>query len=62
MTFEVLENPLTGERAVVRQHAAADNGYLSVGDVYAAPGSAVLGSTYTRARGRRSLWFGDCSA
>ena len=32
MTFDVLENPATGERAAVRQHASAANGQLTVGD------------------------------
>lgn len=43
MTFDVLENPATGERAVVRQHASAANGQLTVGDLYASPGAAVVG-------------------
>ena len=63
MTFDVAINPKTGERAVVRQHATGENGYLAVGDLYASPGAAVVGEhlhpysaeTFTVVRGRLGL-------
>ena len=66
MSFDVLINPLTGERAVVRQHATPDNGHLVVGDLYASPGVAVAGEhfhpysteTFTVVRGRIALKIG----
>lgn len=63
MTFDVLENPRTGERAIARQHAAAENGYRFVSDLYAAPGGRVVGEhlhprgteTFTVVRGLLGL-------
>lgn len=63
MSFDVVINPLTGERAVVRQHATRENGELLVGDLYASPGAAVVGEhlhprsteTFTIVRGRVGL-------
>jgi quercetin dioxygenase-like cupin family protein len=43
VTYHVLENPITGERAVVRQHATPENGQTAVADLYASPGAAVVG-------------------
>lgn len=43
MSFDVVENPITGERGVVRQHATDSNGQTVVADLYAAPGAAVVG-------------------
>jgi quercetin dioxygenase-like cupin family protein len=62
MTFDVLENPLTGEYAVLRQSASSNRG-KTVTDLYARPGAAVLdehihpGSTevFTVVRGRLGL-------
>jgi quercetin dioxygenase-like cupin family protein len=64
--YDVVINPRTGERAVVRQHATPDNGELVVGDLYASPGAAVVGEhihpysieTFTVVRGRIRLKIG----
>lgn len=66
MTFDVLENPVTGERAVVRQHASEANGHSAVADLYASPGAAVAGEhlhphateTFTVVRGVVGLKVG----
>lgn len=60
---EVLENPVTGERGVVRVPPLESNGYRLVADVYVRPGGAVSGEhvhpsyteTYTIVRGRLSV-------
>lgn len=60
---EVLENPVTGERGVVRVAPQESNGYLLVADVYVRPGGAVMGEhihpsyteTYTMLRGRLAV-------
>lgn len=56
---EVLENPVTGERGVIRVPPLQSNGYRLVADVYVRPGGAVSGEhihpsyteTYTMVRG-----------
>ncbi|MER6386610.1 cupin domain-containing protein [Streptomyces sp. NPDC001250] len=63
MTFDVVVNPITGERGVKRQGASAENGHLLVSDLYAAPNSAVAGEhihphgseTFTVVRGLLGL-------
>lgn len=40
---DVLENPITGERAVVRVGTAESSGELLVADLYVRPGGAVMG-------------------
>jgi quercetin dioxygenase-like cupin family protein len=40
---EVLENPVTGERAVIRITPLPSNGYALVADLYVRPGGAVTG-------------------
>src|SRR3712207_3794733 len=40
---DALENPVTGERAVVRVGSAESNGELLVADLYVRPGGAVMG-------------------
>ncbi len=40
---EVFENPITGERGVVRVAPNESNGYLLVSDLYLRPGGAVTG-------------------
>src|SRR5918998_2044468 len=40
---DVLENPVTGERAVVRVGTAESGGELLVADLYVRPGGAVMG-------------------
>jgi hypothetical protein len=40
---EVLENPVTGERAVIRVTPLPSNGYALVADLYVRPGGAVTG-------------------
>jgi quercetin dioxygenase-like cupin family protein len=60
---EVLENPVTGERGIVRVAPCASNGYLLVADLYVRPGGAVVGEhvhpalveTFTVVRGRVGL-------
>lgn len=42
MTHPVIENPVTGERAIVRRAPASDRSPL-VADLYARPGAAVVG-------------------
>jgi quercetin dioxygenase-like cupin family protein len=67
VTFDVLANPLTGERAVVRQHASDENGNLAVADLYLSPGAAVVGEhvhpraaeTFTIVRGLVGLEVGN---
>src|SRR5579875_1753145 len=56
---EVLDNPVTGERGVIRVPPVESNGYRLVADVYVRPGGAVSGEhvhpsyteTYTMVRG-----------
>jgi len=40
---ELLENPVTGERGIIRIAPEESNGYLLVGDLYVRPGGAVAG-------------------
>lgn len=40
---EVYENPVTGERAVVRVGTEESGGELLVNDLYVRPGGAVMG-------------------
>jgi quercetin dioxygenase-like cupin family protein len=40
---EVLDNPVTGERGVIRIPPEESNGYLLIGDLYLKPGGAVAG-------------------
>jgi hypothetical protein len=40
---DVLENPVTGERAVIRVGTAESSGELLVADLYVRPGGAVMG-------------------
>jgi quercetin dioxygenase-like cupin family protein len=40
---DVIENPVTGERAVVRVGTAESSGELLVADLYVRPGGAVMG-------------------
>jgi len=40
---EMLENPVTGERAVVRVGTAESSGELLVADLFVRPGGAVMG-------------------
>jgi len=40
---DVIENPVTGEHAVVRVAPAPENGHLLVADLHARPGAAVAG-------------------
>ena len=57
---DVLENPVTGERAVVRVGTTESNGELLVADLYVRPGGAVMGEhvhpaieeSFTVVRGR----------
>jgi len=57
---DVLENPVTGERAVVRVGTAESGGELLVADLYVRPGGAVMGEhvhpaieeSFTVVRGR----------
>lgn len=57
---DVLENPVTGERAVVRVGTAESSGELLVADLYVRPGGAVMGEhvhpeieeSFTVVRGR----------
>jgi len=66
MTFDVIENPVTGERAVVRFAATNAPGGLVVGDLYARPGAAVVGEhihphsteTFTVVRGSIGVRLG----
>ena len=43
---DVLENPVTGERAVVRVGTAESGGELLVADLYVRPGGAVMGEHF----------------
>jgi hypothetical protein len=43
---DVLENPVTGERAVVRVGNEESGGELLVADLYVMPGGAVMGEHY----------------
>jgi mannose-6-phosphate isomerase-like protein (cupin superfamily) len=60
---EVLDNPVTGERGVVRVAPGESNGYRLVADVYVRPGGAVSGEhvhpsyteSYTLVRGRLAV-------
>lgn len=60
---DVLENPVTGERAVVRVGSAQSGGGLLVADLHVRPGGAVMGEhlhpameeSFTVVRGR--LWW-----
>src|SRR5918998_1162676 len=57
---DVLENPVTGERAVVRVGTAESDGELLVADLHVRPGGAVMGEhvhpaieeSFTVVRGR----------
>ena len=57
---DVIENPVTGERAVVRVGTAESSGELLVADLYVRPGGAVMGEhlhpgieeSFTVVRGR----------
>jgi quercetin dioxygenase-like cupin family protein len=63
---ELLENPVTGERGVVRIPPTPANGHLLVADLYLRPGGAVSGEhvhptateTFTVVRGRLSVRHG----
>lgn len=60
MSYDVIENPVTGERMVVRMPAAQSPDGLFAADFYARPGAAVVGEhthpymteTFTVIRGR----------
>lgn len=43
---EILENPVTGERGVIRVPPLESNGYRLVADVYVRPGGAVSGEHF----------------
>lgn len=65
MTHPVIENPVTGERAIVRRAPASDRSPL-VADLYARPGAAVVGEhvhpasteTFTVVRGTLGVRLG----
>jgi quercetin dioxygenase-like cupin family protein len=62
VSFELLENPVTGESAVLRRPATASDG-MTIADLYARPGARVayehvhpaLTETFTVLRGRLTL-------
>ncbi len=59
---DVIENPVIGERAVVRVGTAESSGELLVADLYVRPGGAVMGEHFTRESRRASLWCAGASA